>query len=123
MAELLQKLSVHSYAPYFRDRVSRYVDEGTVILQCLPSAQRIDLADHRVEDDLVFGHCSRRWPAAAARRVGVRHIVPRPPDVVARFAVLDLVGQGQKRSAGQRWNLYWLTRGPKQALIEIAHRH
>lgn len=46
--------SVHPYAEDFRDRTSRMVDKGAVLMKWLPSAQQIDLAHEKVRGALEF---------------------------------------------------------------------
>lgn len=52
--KILFGASVHPYDDKFEDRVSKYIDEGAVLLKWLPSAQQIDLSHPKVAKALKF---------------------------------------------------------------------
>lgn len=53
-SKILFGASVHPYDKNFQKRVAKCVDQGAVLLKWLPSAQQINLADHRVGEAMEF---------------------------------------------------------------------
>jgi len=77
--KVLLGASVHPYDLNFRDRVRKYVEQGAVLLKWLPSAQRIDLADDRVQEALVFLSKARDGgPLPLLLHVGPEYAIPSP---------------------------------------------
>lgn len=100
--------SVHPYARNFRDRVAWCVDNSTVLLKWLPSAQQIDLADERVGDALEFLATAKNGqPLPVLIHVGAEYAVTTTDPRTASFDFLSWsfwdAARNRLRSENARW--------------------